>query len=124
MRIFKYFFFAILSFIGLYILACTFMPSKFEVSRDIEINTNALIVFNQINDFHNWNNWEPWAEIDTTFIYDFGEITSGEGAYRVWTSEKVGNGNMKITNSKLIDQIDFEIFFSDWLIILLATVCP
>ena len=46
MRIFKFFFFAISGFIGLYILACTFMPSNFEVSRDIEINANPLIVFN------------------------------------------------------------------------------
>ena len=114
MRVFKFFFFAILGFIGLYILACAFMPSKFEVSRDIEINGNPLIVFNQVNDFHNWNNWEPWAEMDTTIINNYGDITSGEGAYREWTAEKAGNGNMKITNSKLLEQIDFEISLSDW----------
>jgi len=115
MRIFKFFFFAILGFIGLYILACVFMPSKFKVSRDIEINTNPLIVYNQVNDFHNWNNWEPWAEMDTTIINKYGNITVGEGAYREWTAVKVGNGNMKITNSKLLEQIDFEISLSDWI---------
>ena len=47
------------------------MPSKFEVIRDVEINTNPLIVFNQVNDFHNWNNWEPWSEIDTNIINNF-----------------------------------------------------
>ena len=114
MRVFKFFFFAILGFIGLYILACVFMPSKFEISRDIEINASPLILFNQVNDFHNWNNWKPWSEIDTTIINNFGEITAGEGAYIEWSAEKVGNGNMKITNSKLFEQIDFEISLSDW----------
>ncbi len=90
------------------------MPSKFEVSRDIEINTNPLIVYNQVNDFHNWKNWESWAEMDTTIINKYGNITVGEGAYKEWTAEKVGNGNMKITNSKLLEQIDFEISLSDW----------
>ena len=114
MKIFKFFFFAISGFIALYILACVFMPSNFEVSREIEINTNPLIVFNQINDFHNWNNWDPWAEIDSTIINKFDKITEGEGAYREWTAEKLGNGNMKITNSILLKQIDFEISLSDW----------
>lgn len=114
MRIFKFFLFAILGFIVVYILACAFMPSKFEVSRDIEINTNPIIVFNQVNNFYNWNNWEPWSEMDTTIINNFGEITEGEGAYREWTAEKAGNGNMKITNSKLLKQIDFKISLSDW----------
>ena len=112
MRVFKFFFFAILGFIGLYILSCVFMPSKFEISRDIEINASPLILFNQVNDFHNWNNWKPWSEIDTTIINNFGEITAGEGAYIEWSAEKVGNGNMKITNSKLFEQIDFEISLS------------
>ena len=44
MKIFKFFFFAISGFIGLYIIACVFMPSNFEVSREIEINANPLIV--------------------------------------------------------------------------------
>ena len=114
MKIFKFFFFAISGFIALYILACVFMPSNFEVSREIEINTNPLIVFNQINDFHNWNNWDPWDEIDSTIINKFDKITEGEGAYREWTAEKLGNGNMKITNSVLLKQIDFEISLSDW----------
>ena len=114
MKIFKFFFFAISGFIGLYILACAFMPSNFEVSRDIEINSNPLTVFNQVNDFHNWNNWDPWAEIDSTIINKFDNITEGEGAYREWTAEKLGNGNMKITNSELLEQIDFEISLSDW----------
>ena len=114
MKIFKFFFFSISGFIALYILACVFMPSNFEVSREIEINTNPLIVFNQINDFHNWNNWDPWAEIDSTIINKFDKITEGEGAYREWTAEKLGNGNMKITNSVLLKQIDFEISLSDW----------
>ena len=114
MRVFKFFFFAILGFIGLYILACTFMPNKFDVSRDIEINANPLIIFNQVNDFHNWNNWETWAEMDTTIIINYGDITEGEDAYREWTAEKAGNGNMKIINSKLLEQIDFEISLSDW----------
>ena len=114
MRMFKVFFFAILGFVGMYILACVFMPSRFEVTRDIEINTNSLIVFNQVNDFQNWNNWEPWAEMDSTIVNTYGDITAGEGAYREWTAEKIGNGNMKITNSEILKQIDFDITLSEW----------
>lgn len=114
MRVFKFFFFAIVGFVGIYLLACAFMPTKFEVSRDIKINANPLIVFNQVNDFQNWNNWEPWAEMDTSIVNTYGDVTAGKGAYREWTAENAGNGNMKITNSEILKQIDFDITLSNW----------
>ena len=46
--------------------------------------------------------------------YTYGDRIYGEGASRSWTSEKVGNGTMRITNSELLKQIDFNISIDHW----------
>ena len=46
--------------------------------------------------------------------YTYSDRTYGIGASRSWTSEKVGNGNMRISNSELLKQIDFDISIDDW----------
>ena len=114
MRFLKFIFFALLGFVGLYFIACAFMPDRFEVSRSIEIDASPFLVFEQVNDFKNWQNWEPWAKRDSTIVNTNGEITAGVGAYREWASEQSSNGNMTITNSELLKQIDLELNISDF----------
>lgn len=114
MRFLKFIFFSLLGFIGLYLAACAFMPDRFEVERSIEINANPYLIFEQVNDFSNWDKWEPWSRNDSTVVNVNGDITAGVGAYREWTSEKSGNGNMSITNSVPLQQIDFELNISDF----------
>lgn len=114
MKFLKFIFFSLLGFVGLYLLACVFMPDRFEVSRSIDIDASPFVIFEQVNDFKNWQNWEPWARQDSTIVNTNGEITAGEDAYREWTSEQSGNGNMTITNSELLQQIDFELNISEW----------
>lgn len=114
MKVLKIFLYAILGILALYLLACIVLPDRFEVSRSIEIDADPTIVFNQVNNFTNWDNWEVWSEMDSTMSYSFGDRTYGVGASRSWTSEKVGNGTMRITNSELLKQIDFDISIDDW----------
>lgn len=114
MRFLRFTLFALLGFIGLYLLACAFIPNRFEVSRSIEISANPSIVFNQVNDFTNWDNWEVWSEMDSTMSYSYGDRTYGVDAIRSWSSNNAGNGTMRITNSELLKQIDFDISIDDW----------
>ena len=114
MRFLKFIFFALLGFVGLYLAACAFMSDRFEVSRSIEIDASPFVVFEQVNDFNNWQNWEPWAKRDSTIVNTNGDITAGVGASRSWTSAESGNGNMTITHSELLQQIDFELNISEW----------
>jgi effector-binding domain-containing protein len=114
MKILKFIFFALLGFVGLYLLACAFMPNRFEVERSMNIEASPYVVFDQVNDFKNWDNWDPWGERDSSIVTTYGEVTAGLGASRAWTSAQSGNGHMEITHSAFLQQIDFDISISEW----------
>lgn len=96
MRILKIILIIILILVGLYLLISLFLPSRFDVSRTININGPQRAVFAQVSDFKNWEAWSPWLAEDSTMTFKYPDKTSGKGASYSWTSENMGNGNMQM----------------------------
>ena len=114
MKTIKFIFFFFLGLVSLYICSNFFFSKEFNISRSIIIDTSPYIAFDQINDFKNWENWDPWIKNDSTLSISYGDITSGVGASRCWTSVNSGNGSMKITESDYLKQITFSIKIDDF----------
>ena len=75
--------------------------STFRVERATRIDAPPDVVFALVNDFHAWERWSPWAHIDPSMKVSYGGPPSGTGATYAWTgNDKVGEGNMRITESK------------------------
>jgi hypothetical protein len=92
-----------------------FFPSHIHVQRTITINQQPAVVFNYVNDLGNWNSWSPWYLKDTAAVYTKEGPGEGVGSILSWKSNdsNVGNGSMKITESKPDSIIREELSFME-----------
>ncbi len=90
-----------------------FLPSKIHVERAIVIPASSEIVFNQINDLRQWREWSPWHQMDPDMKITYRDYLSGKGASYKWQSEKVGSGELTITESQPYEYIETEMNFME-----------
>lgn len=96
---------------GLAILIA-FQPSSYSVVRSATISASPAVVFAQIDDFHKWEAWSPWAKLDPFMKTTYEGPTSGTGAAYKWVgNDKVGEGAMRITESKPNELVRIKLDF-------------
>jgi len=76
-----------------------FLPTQVHVERTLVIPASSEVVFNKINDLREWKNWSPWHQVDPEMKITYEGFLSGEGASYTWESDKVGSGQLTITES-------------------------
>jgi hypothetical protein len=87
-------------------------PADFRVTRSATFAAQPAAVFAQVNDFHKWQEWSPWVERDPNAKVAFEGPESGEGAVFRWAgNDEVGEGNMKITESRANERIRMDLNF-------------
>jgi hypothetical protein len=97
--------------VGFVIVVAT-RPADFRVSRSTAIAAPPAVVFAQVNDFHKWEAWSPWAKLDPNATNSFEGPAEGVGAKFSWAgNDKVGVGNMAITESRPSDLIRLRLEF-------------
>ena len=112
-----YLVFSLLFLLGLvvFILAIyiSMRPEDFKVTRSASIAATPAALFEQVNDFHKWEAWSPWAKLDPNCKNTYEGPTSGVGAAFAWSGDhKVGEGSMKITQSRPHDVILLDLVFT------------
>ncbi len=102
MKFLKYFLISIGIIFAIALLASLFLSDKAHLERSTEINADAAIAFNMINDVKRWEEWSPWHELDSLTEWQFSEFTVGEGSWYSWNSNNpdVGKGKLTIVESK------------------------
>lgn len=102
MKFVKYFFATIGILLLLLLAVSLFLPDKAHLERSIEINADAAVAFDMINDLKRWKEWSPWYEKDSLTQWQFSEFTVGEGSWYSWNSNNpdVGKGKLTIAESK------------------------
>jgi len=87
-------------------------PSTYRVERSTRIAAPPDVVFGLVNDFHAWDRWSPWAKLDPEMKVTYGGPPSGLGATYAWTGRaKVGEGNMRITESRPSQKVGIRLEF-------------
>jgi hypothetical protein len=87
-------------------------PAIFRVSRSATIPAAPSKVFARVNDFHQWEAWSPWAKLDPDAKNSFEGPSAGSGAIFRWNgNSNVGEGSMKITDSRPSDLIRIQLSF-------------
>ncbi|MCA6079100.1 SRPBCC family protein [Fulvivirga sedimenti] len=82
------------------------MP-KMHVERTIRIDAPVEKVYRTVNDFNHWTAWSPWLIMEPE-----ASVTIADDArYYEWEGERVGSGNMRITNEKPYAVVDYDLTF-------------
>ena len=85
------------------------LPSKFSMSRSIEIEAPIATVFTKLTDLNEYVKWNPFPDGDPTNIAEVSG--TGIGSYLVWKGEKTGEGKMTITTIESEQKIGIKMEF-------------
>jgi uncharacterized protein YndB with AHSA1/START domain len=93
----------------LLIIIPVILPSKFSLSRKIEITAPIASIFSNLTDLNEYEKWNPFPEGDPT---NQTTVTGlGLSSYLVWKGNKTGEGKMTITgldpNQKISVKMEF-----------------
>ena len=98
--------------IGVFLAVAATKPDHFSITRSTTIQAPPATVFALVNDFHKWEDWSPWAKLDPNSKVSFDGPAEGVGAGFGWSGNNdVGEGHMKITESKPAEQIKLDLVF-------------
>lgn len=76
------------------------LPSEMNISRELEINASAEVIFPFINNSKKGNEWMPWRDADPGVKMVFSGPEEGVGAKTSWDSQgQMGTGEALITES-------------------------
>jgi len=82
------------------------MP-KFQVSRSITINAPIENVYAVISDFSQWQPWSPWLIMEPEATVN----VAADVQYYEWDGDRIGSGNMRITNQHANTAVDYDLSF-------------
>jgi len=105
--------FILAGLIVLLVLIGFVLPAKLEVSKSVTIHAAAPAVFEEINNLERWEAWQYWNTHDPDMKITYGERKEGTGASYSWTSSKMGDGSLSITESIPDKSIAIEMKFSE-----------
>ena len=105
-------FYVVLGLIAALLVFIATRPAKFRIERSALVKANAAAVFGLINDLHHWAKWSPWEKLDASMKKTFSGAEAGPGAKYAWVgNNKVGEGNMTITDSKPNELVQLDLEF-------------
>ena len=81
------------------------MP-KLNVKRSIHIRASKEKVKNFVADFHNWKLWSPWLIAEP----EANVIVADDGKEYSWEGNRVGAGEMKVTNVSK-NEVNYDLTF-------------
>ena len=98
------------SFAGMVVLF--FLPTRWEVSRRLEVAASPDEVYPYLADLQRWREWSPWQEAHYPgLVYRYSGPASGPGAEVSWDSEATGDGRIRITEATPHERVRFEMAF-------------
>ncbi len=114
MKYLKYFLYALLGILVIYVLLCAIGPKDFNVTESTVIEAQAPIVFHLANSLQELEKWNEWSKSDTTIHTEYNDIYEGVGASSSWTSEVSGDGTQEIVESIPYTKVRSELKFKNW----------
>ncbi len=96
MKFFRLFIFFLLSVIIIVAILTFMLPAKQKVSRSIDINAPASVVYNYIDKLQNFNKWSVWTQQDSSAIYTLTGTDGTIGATTSWKGHPQISGEGKI----------------------------
>lgn len=107
-------FVALLAVVALLLLVGLFLPRSYSVVRVLEIQARPAAIFADLNDLRRWPEWTVWnQEMDPTVQFTFESPETGVGAVYRWKGQKLGQGELKLTEASLTNGIAYDLSFEE-----------
>lgn len=96
----------------LLILVALFLPSRYQVTRSLDIKAAPDAIFTNLNTLTTWPEWTAW----TVAKYPDMKITfagppAGVGASYTWDGSSTGYGTLRLTRSEQGKGVGFDLDF-------------
>jgi len=116
MKFLKWFLFALLLIVLVYMLLCVLGPKNLNTSRSTDIEAAPAMIFNQVNNLKQWPSWSPWNDMDTSMVINHGAKSEGSGASYSWKGDPdlTGSGDLLITESVKNEKTAVTMNFHDY----------
>lgn len=95
----------------LFLVVVAMQPAEFSLKRSGTMNAPAAVAYALVADFKAWEQWSPWDKLDPKQERVYSEPSMGLGANYHWKGDKVGEGNMKITEAKPGEHLSIALDF-------------
>ena len=82
------------------------MP-KMQISRSVEIDAPIEKIYSSLTNFKEWPNWSPWLIAEPGCKISYAE----DGKSYEWEGQRIGSGNMEITDTAPNHMIDYNLVF-------------
>ena len=91
------------------------LPRHVHVDRSVSISAPPAKVFSIVNDLKTYDDWMPWNRVDPNMKKQYGDKTTGPGAWYTWQSDNksVGHGKFQITSAVPDQQVTCALTFAD-----------
>lgn len=98
---------------ALFVIVSLFLPSDYEVDREIVINAKYSTIDNLIATPAEWTKWSIWnPEKDSTIKFNFEGPQSGKNAEMYFKGDLLGDGKLRIDEYSQT-AIDYTMSFAD-----------
>lgn len=111
MKIIKTSLIVLVVLLGVILLVALFLPTGFEVERQIEINAPVDSVFKLVENVETLLKWNPWSRLDPAAENTLSDSLNGVGAYWYWNGAVIGQGSMTISDIDLNKRITYALRF-------------
>ena len=96
MKILKFIGMGLVTLIVLLLIVATILPSQAHISRTIEIQGDALTIYNTIADFNNYKKWNPWSQKEPSAENEMGGKPLMPGHSWHWKGTEIGEGSLTL----------------------------
>lgn len=101
----------LLAVIAVFLAIVASRPATYELKRSVDVAATPEVISAQITNFKKWEAWSPWEKKDSAMKKTYDGAAEGVDAHYAWNSEKVGSGEMKITDVKP-EKIGIDLHFT------------
>lgn len=100
--------------LALLIVVAYLLPGTYKVERSALIKGDGDMIYNMVCDYHNWDFWTPWSMKDDSTLVEEIIGTCELGAVHRWDGEKMGKGEMVITELVPGEKIMWDLKFDNF----------
>jgi len=99
---------------SLFLVGGFLLPDHYEVEEEIMVDAPFQDIYPFLSDLKKWQDWTVWSKKEDPSLvvrYEGSEI--GQGAKQIWKGDKMGDGELMLTESNLGDGVYYVMKMND-----------